>query len=471
MAAAKKKKQAAVLEIQSVVADMGSPNSEPQWKFFLSTAKYTCYGGARGGGKSWAIQRKAPMGAYEYKGIRILILRREYGDMENSIISPMLKILAPGSYTYNKSDHMITFINGSTIKFGNMPGYGAAVEGKYQGQEYDWLFIDEATQFLESEFRGLAAMIRGANKIPKRVYLTCNPGGPGHNWVKRLFIDRKFKKGENPKDYVFIPATVDDNKDLMEANPDYVQQLELLPEDKRRAHRYGDWNALAGTYFEEFTDGIHTCNPFPIPRGWARYRAFDYGLDMFFCLWIAVDPAGRCYVYRQYAMSDLVVSEAARIQLEKTAPEENITFSIAPPDMWARNRESGKTQAAMFAENGVGLLRADNNRKQGWAALKELFKVQPDGLPNLIIFNTCESLIDCIKCLMHDDNDPNDVAKKLHDITHGPDALRYFAQTYILPGGIQDEEDEEDDDFEDAVMDYHTAMCGRTPTMGYILYS
>ena len=136
--AAKKSKESANV----VVADMGTPNSEPQWKFFLSTAKYTCYGGARGGGKSWAIQRKAPMGAYEYKGIRILILRREYGDMENSIIAPMLKILAPGSYTYNKTDHMITFVNGSTIKFGNMPGYGAAVEGKYQGQEYDWLFID-----------------------------------------------------------------------------------------------------------------------------------------------------------------------------------------------------------------------------------------------------------------------------------------------------------------------------------------
>ena len=451
----------------TVKAEMGSPNSEPQWKFFLSTAKYTCYGGARGGGKSWAIQRKAPMGAYYYPGIRILILRREYGDMENSIISPMLKCLAPGTYQYNKTDHMITFMNGSTIKFGNMPGYGAAVEGKYQGQEYDWLFIDEATQFLESEFRGLAAMIRGINKIPKRVYLTCNPGGPGHNWVKRLFIDRKFKPGEDPKDYVFIKATVDDNKDLMEANPDYVRQLELLPEDKRRAHRYGDWNALAGTYFEEFTDGVHTCNPFPIPRDWARYRAFDYGLDMFFCIWVAVDPGGRCYVYRQYAEPNLVVSDAARIQLEKTPAEENIQFSIAPPDMWSRQRENGKTQAAMFAENGVGLFRADNARKQGWSALKELFKIKEDGKPGLVIFSTCESLIECVKCLMHDSNDPNDVAKNPHEITHGPDALRYFAQTYVLPGKMRRQEEDEEEEAP-AAMDYRTAMCGGRPTQSYI---
>lgn len=452
---------------KTVTANMGSPNSEPQWKFFLSKAKYTCYGGARGGGKSWAIQRKAPLGAYNYPGIRILILRREYGDMENSIITPMLKILASGTYAYNKTEHMINFTNGSQIKFGNMPGYGAAVEGKYQGQEYDWLFIDEATQFLESEFRGLAAIVRGANKIPKRVYLTCNPGGPGHNWVKRLFIDRKFKPGENPEDYVFIKATVDDNKDLMENNPDYVQQLELLPEDKRNAHRYGDWNALAGTYFSEFTDGVHTCRPFPIPKDWARYRAFDYGLDMFYCLWIAVDPYGRCYVYRSFYQSDLVVSDAAAAVHENTYPEEPISFTIAPPDMWSRQRETGKTQAAMFAESGLLLYRADNSRKQGWAALKELFKLREDGKPSLIIFNTCDNLIECVKCLMHDDNDPNDVSKRLHEITHGPDALRYFAQTYVLPGGIRENREEEEDEYE-TVKDYRTAMCGTGVSRSYI---
>lgn len=450
-----------------VTVDMGRPNSKPQEQFFLSKKKYTCYGGARGGGKSWSVVRKAALGAYTYPEIKILILRREYGDMENTLISPMLKVLGRDTYAYNKSDHMITFVNGSVIKFGNMPGYGAAVQGKYQGQEYDWLFIDEATQFLETEFRGLAAIVRGANKIPKRIYLTCNPGGPGHNWVKRLFIDRNFKPGENPKDYVFIKATVDDNKDLMESNPDYVQQLELLPPDIRDAHRHGDWNALAGIYFSEFTDGVHTCKPFDIPDNWARYRAFDYGLDMFFCIWVAVDPAGRCYVYRQYAESNLVVSDAAKIQLSLTAASENITFSIAPPDMWSRARDSGKTQAAMFNEAGVPLMKADNNRKHGWSAVKELLKVKKDGKPNLIIFNDCEALIDCMKCLMHDAKDPNDVAKQPHDITHGPDALRYFCQTYTLPGGLlSGNTTDEDEEYEK--IDYLSAMCGGKPTHAYI---
>lgn len=459
---ATKKKQSDVIS-----ADFGRPNSEPQWKFFTSEARYTCYGGARGGGKSWAVVRKAAMGALiGYPGIRILILRREYGDMEGTLIAPMLQILPPGTYQYNKSDHMVTFANGSKIKFGNMPGYSAAVQGKYQGQEYEWLFIDEATQFLEQEFRGLDAIVRGANKIPKRIYLTCNPGGPGHSWVKRLFVDRKFKKGEDPNDYVFIPATVDDNKDLMESDPAYVNALENLPEDIRRAHRHGDWNILAGIFFKEFQDGVHTCTPFIIPKHWKRYRAFDYGLDMFFCLWIAVDEDGRCYVYREFQRADMVVSEAARKQLELTMPDEFVESTIAPPDMWSRNRETGKTQAAAFAENGVGLIKASNARVQGWSALKEFFKVRPDGKPGLIIFDTCKNLIDCIKGLQHSNTDPNDVSKEPHGITHGPDALRYFAQTYVLPAETQEEEDFEDDT--DTGMDYHTAMCGSGVSRSYI---
>jgi phage terminase large subunit len=135
--------------------------------------------------------------------------------------------------------------------------------------------------------------------------------------------------------------------------------------------------------------------------------------------------------------------------------------------MWSRQRESGKTQAAMFAESGILLYKADNARKQGWSALKELFKLQEDGKPSLVIFNTCDNLIECLKCLMHDDNDPNDVAKRPHEITHGPDALRYFAQTYILPGGIKEAEKEEEED-EDTATDYRTAMCGTGVSRSYI---
>lgn len=455
----------------SVTIDLGRPNSEPQREFFASRCKYTAYGGARGGGKTWASSRKAIGGALRWPGIKILMIRREYDDMRNSLIEPMLAILPQEIATYNGTLNIIYFVNGSTIKFGNMPGYGAAVAGKYQGQEYDWIFMEEATQFTEQEFRGLGACLRGVNKIPKRFYLTCNPGGVGHHWVKRLFVSREFRDGENPADYCFIKATVEDNKDLMESSPDYVQALNLLPEDIRNAHRYGDWDALAGTYFSEFRPELHTCKPFRIPDEWPRYRAFDYGLDMFACLWIAVDFSGRCYVYREYCESDLVVSDAARVMRACTPPEERVSFTIAPPDMWNRQKDSGKNMAELFMQNGIGLLKASNSRIQGWLALKELMKLRKDGKPGLIIFSDCKSLIEFLPALQHDTKNPSDCAKEPHEITHAPDALRYFAVMRTMPA-IKNAVITPEDDFDDGrgASDYDSVMCGGEPQESYMFF-
>lgn len=455
----------------SVTIDLGRPNSEPQREFFASRCKYTAYGGARGGGKTWASSRKAIGGALRWPGIKILMIRREYDDMRNSLIEPMLAILPQEIATYNGTLNIIYFVNGSTIKFGNMPGYGAAVAGKYQGQEYDWIFMEEATQFTEQEFRGLGACLRGVNKIPKRFYLTCNPGGVGHHWVKRLFVSREFRDGENPADYCFIKATVEDNKDLMESSPDYIQALDLLPEDIRNAHRYGDWDALAGTYFSEFRPELHTCKPFRIPDEWPRYRAFDYGLDMFACLWIAVDFSGRCYVYREYCESDLVVSDAARVMRACTPPEERVSFTIAPPDMWNRQKDSGKNMAELFMQNGIGLLKASNSRIQGWLALKELMKLRKDGKPGLIIFSDCKSLIEFLPALQHDTKNPSDCAKEPHEITHAPDALRYFAVMRTMPA-IKNAVITPEDDFDDGrgASDYDSVMCGGEPQESYMFF-
>lgn len=455
----------------SVTIDLGRPNSKPQQEFFASRCKYTAYGGARGGGKTWASSRKAIGGALRWPGIKILMIRREYDDMRNSLIEPMLAILPQEIATYNGTLNIIYFVNGSTIKFGNMPGYGAAVAGKYQGQEYDWIFMEEATQFTEQEFRGLGACLRGVNKIPKRFYLTCNPGGVGHHWVKRLFVSREFRDGENPADYRFIKATVEDNKDLMESSPDYVQALDLLPEDIRNAHRYGDWDALAGTYFSEFRPELHICKPFRIPDEWPRYRAFDYGLDMFACLWIAVDFSGRCYVYREYCESDLVVSDAARVMRACTPPEERVSFTIAPPDMWNRQKDSGKNMAELFMQNGIGLLKASNSRIQGWLALKELMKLRKDGKPGLIIFSDCKSLIEFLPALQHDTKNPSDCAKEPHEITHAPDALRYFAVMRTMPA-IKNAVITPEDDFDDGrgASDYDSVMCGGEPQESYMFF-
>ena len=447
--------------------DFGRVNSMAQEKFFTSYTKYLAFGGARGGGKTWCSRTKAAQGVLQYPGIKILFVRRHYEDLEDSIIAPILDMFPEPLRVYNASKHFLTFWNGSTIKFGNMEGYSEAIGGKYQGQEYDWIFIEEATQFTEAEFRGLCACCRGVNNIPKRVFLTCNPGGIGHQWVKRIFVKRDFLPNENPEDYTFIKATVEDNVDLMETSPDYINALDLLPEDVRAAHRYGDWDALAGGYFPEFTVRTHVIDDFIPNPAWAKYRAFDYGLDMFACLWIACDFSGRYYVYREYCEKGLNVPQAARAALAVTPASERIEFTLAPTDIWSTQKVSGKTMAQAFAEYGMPLVKADRNRVQGWLALKELLMVREDGLPGLLVCKSCKGLIDDLMAIQHDDKNPSDCAVKPHEITHRPDALRYFAIMRTLPPESRDGYEEEND-YPSHVSSYEDYMCGGEPGEGYM---
>lgn len=451
-----------------ISVDLGELN--PKQKLFCQArTRYVGYGGARGGGKSHVLRIKAFGGALTYPGIRILIVRREYPELEQTMILPMRKLIPQEVAVYNGSMHMFFFANGSTIKFGH---YGTSDDDEYQGQEYDWIFMDEATQFTESQFRTLGACLRGATNIPRRMYLTCNPGGIGHLWVKRLFVSRQYRDGETAEDYTFIHATVDDNPQLLAASPEYVQMLDLLPEDIRRAHRYGDWDALAGSFFSEFKKETHVIEPFwRIPAEWRKYRAFDYGLDMFACLWIAVDFDGRCYVYRELQQSGVIVSEAAKLMLDATPPWEHIEFTIAPPDMWNRQKDSGRSMAELFMENGVGIIRGSNNRVQGWMAVKELLKPLsgPQDRPGLLVTSNCQALISHIAAIQHDEKNPSDCAVQPHEITHICDAIRYFCVTRTL--GAERVESPVPEDFEDSGMtDYDDEMTGGEMPEDYLEY-
>lgn len=449
--------------------DFGEANVK-QRLFYLSRTLYTAYGGARGGGKSHAVRVKALGGALKNPGIRILIVRRTYPELQNSIIEPLLKLAPTELCSYNGTLHTLSFMNGSLIRFGHF--YGGTARTEYQGQEYDWIFIDEATQFSYDEFRTLGACLRGTSAVPKRFYLTCNPGGVGHAWVKRLFIDREFlrdekepERSENPEDYSFVFATVEDNEAVLKGSPQYLQMLSSLPESIRRAHRYGDWNALAGQYFSEFKTETHCVAPFRIPKGFARYRAFDYGLDMFACLWIAVDFEGRSYVYREARVPGLVVSEAARLMREMTPENEKILYTIAPPDMWSTQRDTGLTIAEIFARQGIELVRAGSSRVQGWMSVKERLLKDERGVPMLLVFSDCRGLISDLMSLQHSEENPSDAATEPHDVTHAPDALRYYCRSRCLPAmPVEDFGFAEDIE----TVDYEDAMTGGEVGAGYL---
>jgi phage terminase large subunit len=226
--------------------------SEKQKLFLTADKKYIAFGGSRGGGKSFAVRMKAILLCLNYKGIKVMVVRKTYPELTENHIKPLVETLRcyhPDKEqrlaAYNDSKKEITFPNGSTILFKYCDTDKDAE--RFQGTEIDVLFIDEATHQSEERFKKLIACVRGVNDFPKRIYLTCNPGGVGHQWVKRLFIDRKYQPGENADEYMFIKSSVFDNKALLESNPDYVKQLESLPPKLKRAWLDGDFRYIRNT--------------------------------------------------------------------------------------------------------------------------------------------------------------------------------------------------------------------------------
>lgn len=407
------------------IYQLGEPNAR-QLEFFRAQTRYVAYGGARGGGKSWAVRKKAVLLALRYPCCRILIVRRTLPELRENHTRPLAADLN-GIAVYRETDKTFTFSNGSLIRLGFCANEADVLQ--YQGQEYDFLFLDEATQLTEYQYMWIASCCRGSNEIPKRIYLTCNPGGVGHAWVKRLFIDRDYHPSENAADYTFIPARASDNAVLRTRDPGYLNWLDSLPDGQRQAWRDGDWDAFLGQYFSEFSRDIHVCEPFPIPKEWRRYVSMDYGLDMCAAVWLAVAPDGHAYAYKEVHQSDLTISDAAA-ELLKINNNDAIYEFLAPPDLWSRQRETGRTTAEIFEEAGIQLTRTSNNRVAGWLAVKEWLHPIPDitghKTARLQFFPNCHHLIKNLPLLRHDEKNPTDCSTEPHMITHAPDALRGF---------------------------------------------
>jgi phage terminase large subunit len=244
-------------------------------------------------------------------------------------------------------------------------------------------------------------------------------------------------KGNDDLTRLYIPASVYDNKALMERDPKYIQRLEAMSDETQKEQLlHGNWNIAAGAFFSEFTRRDHVREPFDFMnhKGVKLYRSIDYGLDMLACLWYAelppssVNPHGKVFIYRELCEKDLTISEAARKIREATPPGENIICTYAPADvMNNRDRVSGRNQGDIFAQNGLSLVKSNNDRKAGWIAVKELFKIRDGGEPILEIFSNCTNIIKHLPMLEHDDKCYGDVRKEPHIITHAPDSLRYYA--------------------------------------------
>ena len=423
--------------------DLG--RAQPKQTLFLKDKhRHIAYGGARGGGKSWAVRTKSKLLAFRYPGIKILIVRKTYKELQNNHIEQLTAELA-GFAKYNRSDKMFRFPNGSTISFGYCANEGDL--GQYQGAEYDVVFIDEAGQLQESWIRKINLCVRGTNGFPKRTYYTLNPGGPGHAYFKRVFVDRNFNPDEDPNDYFFIQAKVEDNKALMDTQPDYLRELENLPPTLRAAWKDGRWDVYEGQFFEEFRDDpehyqdrrwTHVIEPFEIPDGWTICRSYDFGYGKpFSCAWWAVDYDGTIYrIMELYGCTrtpnegvkwtpDKQFEEIHKTEMQHPWLKGKTIIGVADPAIWDASR--GESVADTAARYGVYFTKGDNERIAGWMQCHYRLQFDEDGYPRMYVFNTCRAFIRTIPTLIYDEHRAEDLDTKMED--HVADEWRYFCMS------------------------------------------
>lgn len=434
--------------------ELNIPNPNPkQEQFFKARARYIAYGGARAGGKSWAMRVKFVQLCLRYSGIQILLLRRTLPELNENHVKP-LNIMLKGVARYNKQEKVFLFPNGSNLKLGYCANEADVLQ--YQGQAYDVTGLEEATMFTEFQYDCIRESTRSSGLMKEqfspRMYLTMNPGGVGHHWVKRLFIDRIYKEKERPEDYIFIPAKVYDNTAFMERDPDYVAQLESLPEKRRKMMLLGDWSSVEGAFFEEFTDNpehyddrqwTHVIKPFDIPDRWTIYRSFDWGYNKpFSCGWWAVSEDDVVYrILELYGCTQTanegvrwtppqVFAEIARIEREHPWLKGKNIIGIADPAIW--NAETGKSIAETAADHQVFFNKGDHQRIPGWMQVHYRFAFDENGYPMMYIFENCKAFIRTIPALQYDDYKVEDLDTDGED--HVADEVRYFLMARpILP--------------------------------------
>lgn len=414
-----------------------------QCEFFRSKAAHTAYGGARGGGKSWAMRRKMVLLAIRHERLRLLLLRRTLSELRENHLLPLQSELA-GYAEYKKEERTFHFPNGSRLTLGYCDCDSDMLQ--YQGAEYDVIGFEEATHFKEEWMVFISTSLRTTKQhFRPRIYYTCNPGGIGHGYIKRLFVDRNFREGEDPEDYCFIPARVFDNRVLMEADPQYVRRLEALPEHKRRAHLLGDWNVYEGQVFEELTDApvhyedrrfTHVIEPFVPPSHWQRYRSFDFGYAKPFSVgWWVRDGDGRLYrilelygcVPREANIGvrwnpSRIFEEIARVEREHPWLSGHRVIGVADPAIWDASR--GEAIAETAERCGVYFERGDNRRLAGWMQLHNRLSFDEEGIPMLYIFRTCREFLRTVPTLQYSRTAPEDVDTEQED--HIADETRYL---------------------------------------------
>ncbi len=424
-------------------ARIGYEPSAKQQEFHAATEFDVLYGGAAGGGKSVALVAEGLRACARHPGLRTLLVRRTYDELEESIF-PALRKFAYGDALgarWNGTKHELTFTNGSVFRFRYMETLAHAT--RRQGGEYQLLLVDELTLMVPGVVDTLKfERMRASGDQPVLgVRCTSNPGGPGHGPVKARYIDAT-KHGQNVitddngLTIRFIHARSTDNPHLDQG---YQARLDSIPDPARRAAmRDGDWEQFAGMMFKEYSRERHTCDPVLVPASWRRYQGVDWGFAKpWAVIWAAADEDGRVWVYRELYQTHVGESDQARMILAAEMDDERVLVRWADDAMWATRGEQ-KPIADIYAEEGVPLTKsgsAHTTRVTGWTRWHSYMAEGPacpvhraagwDTCPMIHVFRTCENLILELSSLPYathgnvEDSDPDAP-------DHAMDAARYL---------------------------------------------
>lgn len=416
--------------------------SRPQQLFHQCRADEIMYGGAAGGGKSRAIREDAFDNCVRYPGSNILILRRTFPELEKDMISKTLDEWPQEVADYKVGRRVWEFHNGSKVHFGYLDSL--TDKYKFQSAEFNIVYWDELTHFHEEMYVYLLSRIRSSIPgVPLQMKSASNPGNIGNAWVKK-----RFKIYENPDNVkfeapggrtrCFIPAKLADNRVLSDADPLYIKRLEELPEYERKILLDGDWNVLAGAAFPEWQHSEHVMEPMPIPGGWRKWAALDWGGTKPFCiLWFAEDWDANVYIYRElygckhemdeeegaYDKGVLWTVDQVAKEYHELSLTEDVKSVVADPSIWSHTGHDS-TIASLFMDAGVPIIPGTKDRYGTKQLLHSMLKIdEMTGLSRLRIFSNCRGLVRTLPQLTTDPRRPEDVNTKMED--HPYDTLRY----------------------------------------------
>ena len=430
------------------------PNPGPQTEFLAASELEVLYGGAAGGGKSYAILADAlrDITHPQFRGLIVRKTTEELRELVQKSQELYYKVFPKDVISWGERKMEWRHKSGGSLWMSFLERDQDV--SRYQGQSFTFIAFDELTQwstpyvwdYMRSRLR------TSASDLNLYMRATTNPGGPGHSWVKKMFIDpapwgkafwatdintgktlvwpENHSSGRGGKPLFkrrFIPSTLKDNPYLY-SNGAYEANLLSLQEPERKRLLEGDWDVVEGNAFPEWNRAIHVVEPYEIPYSWRRFRACDYGYGSFSAVvWFAVTPEEQLVIYRELYVSKVLATDLADLILDLEADDGPISYGILDSSCWHQRGNTGPSIAETMIGRGCRWRPSDRSKGARVAGKNEVHRrLQVDEYtkePRLVVFSNCTHTIAQLPMIPLDKNNPEDVDTKSED--HIYDAIRY----------------------------------------------